>query len=132
MANNNPDMLLDLRASFSQMRYLEQKVYALQPFLAVLLAENKPAYIIEELCLNELTKDLRPSKFNYIRGLLEEEFGEEFIRMKEAGTLTYEIVNLTAACKPIFETLGFNEENEGDRELHYAIAGAIKDYLEGK
>ena len=132
MINNNPDMWLDLQASFMLTRYLKQKVYALQPFLAVLLAENKPSYIIEELCLNELTKDLRPSKTNYIRDLLEEEFGEEFLRMKETGTLTYETVNLTAACKPVFETLGFNEEKEGDRELHYAIAGAIKDYLESK
>ena len=130
MINNNPELWLDLKADFSLTQYLEQKVYAIQPFLAALLAENKPVYIIEELCLNELTKDLRPSKFNYIRNLLEEEFGEDYLRMTESGIVTYEIINMVNVCKPIFETAGFSEEKEGDRELHYAVTGAIKDYLE--
>ena len=132
MINNNPELWLDLEADFSLTRYLEQKVYAIQPFLAALLSANKPAYIIEELCLNELTKDLRPSKFNYIRNLLEEEFEEDYLWMKENGLLTYEIVNMINACKPVFETAGFNEEKEGDRELYYTITGAIKGYLESK
>ena len=132
MINNNPELWLDLKADFSLTQYLEQKVYAIQPFLAALLAENKPVYIIEELCLNELTKDLRPSKFNYIRNLLEEEFEEDYLWMTENGILTYEVVNMINTCKPVFETAGFSEEKERDRELHYTITGAIKDYLESK
>ncbi|WP_423147802.1 DUF1896 family protein [Rubrolithibacter danxiaensis] len=127
--NNNPDVLIELQLDFSVTQYLEQKVAAIQPFLEALLSENKPAYIVEELCLNALTKDLRPSKFNYIRSLLEEEFKPDFLLMKETGTLTYEIVNLINAGKPVFETLGFTEENEDDRSLYYAIAGTIHQYL---
>lgn len=127
--NNNPELLIDLQLNFPVTQYLEQKVAAIQPFLAVLLSENKPAYIVEELCLNELTEDLRPSKFNYIRSLLEEEFEPDFLLMKESGTLTYEIINLINACKPAFETLGFTEEKEDDRPLYYAIAGTIQQYL---
>jgi len=130
--NNNPDVLLELQTDSLLTQYLEQKVYALQPLITALLAENKPAYIIEELCLNELTKDLRPSKFNYIRNQLEEEFEEDYLRMQESGTLTYEIVNLIDVCKPVFEIVGFNEGKEDDRELRYAIIGSIKEYLESR
>lgn len=132
IVHNNPDLLLTLQADFSLTRYLEQKVKNVQPLLENLLVENKPAYIIEELCLNELTKDLRPSKFNYIRSLLEEEFEDDFVRLKETGLLTYEIVNLIYLCEPVFEALGFTEEDENDRALQHAIAGTIQQYLENR
>lgn len=132
IVHNNPDLLLTLQADFSLTRYLEQKVRTVQPLLENLLAENKPAYIIEELCLNELTKDLRPSKFNYIRSLLEEEFEHDFVQLKETGMLTYEIVNLIHLCEPVFEILGFTEENENDRALQNAITGTIQQHLENR
>ncbi|MBF9252138.1 DUF1896 family protein [Pontibacter sp. 172403-2] len=130
IVQNNPDVMLRLQEDFSLTRYLEQKFQNVQPLLENLLAENKPQYIIEELCLNDLTKDLRPSKFNYIRSLLEEEFEQYFARMKEAGMLTYEIVNLINSCEPVFEALRFSEENENNGALQNAIQGTIQQYIE--
>ncbi len=132
IVHNNPDVMLRLQEDFSFTRYLEEKVQDVQPLLENLLAENKPQYIIEELCLNELTKDLRPSKFNYIRLLLEEEFDEYFFRLKEAGLLTYEIINLIGECEPVFEAIGFTEENEDNQVLQNGIMGTIQQYLENK
>lgn len=128
--HNNPDLMLRLQEDFSLTRYLEEKIQNVLPLLENLLAENKPQYIIEELCLNDLTKDFRPSKFNYIRSLLEEEFEQYFLRMKEAGLLTYEIVNLINSCEPVFEVLGFIEGDENNRALQNAIQGTIQQYLE--
>lgn len=128
--HNNPDLMLRLQEDFSLTRYLEEKIQNVLPLLENLLAENKPQYIIEELCLNDLTKDFRPSKFNYIRSLLEEEFEQYFLRMKEAGLLTYEIVNLINSCEPVFEALGFIEGDENNRALQNAIQGTIQQYLE--
>lgn len=130
--HNNPDMILSLQADCSLTQYLEQKVKSILPLLEGLLADGKSQYVIEEICLDELTKDLRPSKFNYIRSLLEEEFEQSFYGMKESGTLTYEIVNLIISCKPVFELYGFTKENEDSRDLHYAISGTIKEYLEAR
>ena len=132
IVHNNPDLILNLQQDFSLTDYLEQKVFNIQPLISQLLAANKPGYIIEELCLAELTKDLRPSKFNYIRGVLEEEFELDFLRIKESGLLTYEIMNLISESETVFETLGFTQDNEQDRMLRYAIAGTIRQYMESK
>ena len=132
IVHNNPNLMLNLQQDFSLTDYLEQKVFNIQPLVSHLLAENKPRYIIEELCMAELTKDLRPSKFNYIRGVLEEEFELDFLRIKESGLLTYEIMNLISESETVFETLGFTQDNEQDRMLRYAIAGTIRQYMESK
>src|SRR5665647_3415949 len=111
---------------------VEQKIFNAQPLAFQLLAENKHGYIIEELCMSELTIDLRLSKFNYILSVLEEEFEEDFLRINESGLLTYEIINLIIESETVFETLGFTEVNEQNRMLRYAIASTIRQYLESK
>ncbi|HVW96799.1 MAG TPA: hypothetical protein VHA56_12590 [Mucilaginibacter sp.] len=127
---NNPDILLHLQQDFSLTRYLEDKVSAVIPLAEQLIAEGKPLYAVEELCLNEMTSDLRPSKYLYIKELLEEDFLAIYNRFREMGVLTYEIVNILEACKPVFERTGFTETNQDDRALRYAVMGTIQEYLE--
>ena len=130
IGRNNADLMLNLQQDFSVTSYLEEMVNGIQSLASQLLVENKPGYIIEELCMEELTNDLRPSKFNYIRSVLEDEFEKDFLRIKESGLLTYEIANMISESETVFETLGFTEVNEQDRILRYAIAGMIRQYLE--
>ncbi len=130
LVHNSPDILIRLQHDFSLTQYLEDKVFQVMPLAEQLIAEQKPQYIIEELCMDELTKDIRPSRFLYIRGLLEEEFRQTYERFREMGVLTYETINLIDACNPVFDHIGFTEENEDDRQLRYAITGAISGYLE--
>ncbi len=132
ITNNNPDLLIALQHEGGVSNYLKEKVEAIDPLLIELLAENTPAYLIEERCMAELTKELRPSKFNYLTSILEEEFEANYSWLKETGILNYEVINLIEVCKPVFETFGFSEENENDKYLRYAITGAIKEYLEKK
>ncbi len=132
IVHNNLDLMLNLQQDFSVTSYLEMKLFNVWPLVSQLLAENNPEYVIEELCMEELTKDLRPSKFNYIQGVLEDEFEEDFLRIKESGLLTYEIINLITESETVFETLGFMQDNEQDRMLRYAIAGTIRQYMESK
>lgn len=130
IVTNNPDLMLGLQENLSVTSYLEEKMSLIDPMLETLQKEGKPAYIIEELCMNELMKDLRPSKFNYIKEILETEFEDKFKQFRESGILTYEIVNMIAVCKPVFDNMRFSEENEDDRMLQYAIIGTIQEYLE--
>ncbi len=132
IVHNNLDLMLNLQQNFSLTDYLEQKVFNIQPLISQLLAEKKPGYVIEELCMAELTIDLLPSKFNYIGNILENEFTQDFQRLKESGLLTYEIVNLISESETVFETLGFTEDNEQNRMLSYAIIGTIRQYMESK
>jgi|SRR5690348_14713827 len=129
IVHNNPDLMLSLQESYSVSRYLEEKVNAVMPMVAQLLDEGRPQYIIEELCFNDMTEELKPSRYQYVRSIIEEEFNADYERMKESGTLTYEVLNLIEACKGIFSDFNFNSENEANRHLRYAIIGQVHDYL---
>lgn len=127
--HNNPDLMVGLQADYSVTNYLEDKVASVMPLVERLLAEGKPPYIIEELCLSEITSELKPSKYHYLKNILEEDFPADYSRMLDAGVITYEVMNLIDSCKAVFETMGFTEENEDDRFLRYAVIAAIHDYL---
>jgi macrodomain Ter protein organizer (MatP/YcbG family) len=129
IVHNNPDLMFSLQEDFSVTRYLEEKVNAVMPLVEQLLGEGKPPYTIEELCLNAMTEELKPSRYQYLRSVIEEEFNGDYERMKENGTLTYEVVNLIETCKGIFSDFDFNSENEANRHLRYAIIGKVYDYL---
>lgn len=132
IVHNNPDLMLNLQQDFAVMHYLEEKVDGIQVLTSQLRAENKPGYIIEALCMEELTKDLLPSKFNFIHNILENEFTQDFQRLNESGSVIYEIVNMISESETVFETLGFMQDIEQDRMLRYAIAGTIRQYMESK
>ncbi|OKS85692.1 hypothetical protein [Mucilaginibacter polytrichastri] len=129
IVHNNPDLMLNLQEEYSVTKYLEEKVNGIIPMIEALLAEGKPQYVIEELCLSAMTAELKPSKFLYIRSVIEEEFPDDFKRLQEDGVLTYEVVNLIEACQDAFEAFGFSEETQDDRHLRYAIIAQVHDYL---
>jgi hypothetical protein len=129
IVHNNPDLMLSLQESYSVTRYLKEKVNTVMLLAAQLLNEGRPQYIIEEICLNAMTEELKPSRYQYIHSVIEEEFNADYERVKENGTLTYEVVNLIETCKSIFSGFEFNSENEANKHLRYAIIGQVHDYL---
>ena len=132
LTQNNIDLFVSLQAENKVGSYLKDKIDSVGPLVDELLAESTPAYIIQQRCMDELTKDLRPSRFNYIISILDDEFERDYNRFVESGVLTYEVINLIEVCKPVFESLGFTVENEDDKHLRYTITGAVKEYLENK
>lgn len=129
ISENNPDLLFALQEKSESTSYLYNKVSEINHLLQELQEANTPEYIIEEVCLNELTKDLRPSKYNYIKNILEEEFEFAFYNLQKSGTLVYEIVNIINQYEEVFQAFEFNEESEDSRQLRYAIIGIISEYL---
>ncbi len=129
IVQNNPDLMIRLQEARGVTKYLEEKINAVMPLVAGLLSESKPQYVIEDLCMDTLTKELRPSRFLYIRSVLEEEFVRDYERPRDTGTLTYEILNMMEACKGIFDELQFSSENEDARHIRYAVIGQVHDYL---
>lgn len=127
--HNNPDLMFTLQEDYSVLDYLNEKINGIKSILDDMLSDGTPKYIIEEICLNVLTEDLKPSRFLYIRSLLSDEFEKTYAGFQESGILTYEIINLMESCKPIFETIGFTKENEEDPTLRNALIGQIADYL---
>lgn len=127
--HNNPELMFTLQEEYNALSYLNKKVNGVKSILEDMLSEDTPQYIIEEICLNVLTEDLKPSRFIYIRSLLTEEFEKTYTIFYESGILTYEVINLMESCRKVFETIGFTNENEEDPTLRNALIGQIADYL---
>lgn len=130
IAQNNPDVLIALQENNNVTGYLTDKVNSVKDLADQLEKENTPGYIIEELCMDTLTKDLKPSKFNYIRSILEENFESIYKQLRKSRTLVYEVMNLIDHCKLVFESQEFTEENENSRQLSYSITAVISEYFE--
>ena len=126
---NNPDLLMQLEEEGGVTEYLSDKVDAVN---AIISQQDKeqPTYIVETTCMDVLTQDLRPSKFNYISSVLEEEFGTTYQQSQESGTIRFEVINLINKCHSVFDDLNFSEENEDNQFLRYCIIGTISEYLE--
>lgn len=125
---HNPELMLSLQEEFSVTAYLTEKVNNVMPLIETMRAEQTPQLIIEETCLEEMTAELKPSRFLYIREIMEEEFPIQFGALQESGTLTYEIVNLINECSALFEELGFRKNRENNF-LRYAVIAQVDDYL---
>lgn len=129
ISENNPELLFQLEQERRLTEYLTDKVSTVNVLIAQ-SGKGQPDYIIEETCMDILTQDLKPSRYNYIRGILEEEFEKEFQLLCNTPLLQTEIINLTGYCKQVFDEIGFTEANEDDTFLRYNIMGAISEYLE--
>jgi hypothetical protein len=129
---NNPDLLVVLIEESKAEEYVGNAVNAIDPLLSQLMENKEPLYIIEEICLDELTKSLRPSKYNYIKTIANEKFPKQFYAMEGAGILKTELINIVTICLPLFEAFNFSEENEDDEYLRYTITTAMKGYFYGE
>lgn len=126
---NNPDLLLQLEQEAGVTSYLQEKVNALSSFIE-LSKKEQPEYIVEEACMDLLTADLKPSRYNYIKNLIGEDFEKHAEVFERNGILQTEIINLVSYCKEIFDSIAFNESNEDDHFIKYTITGAVSEYLE--
>lgn len=130
LRDNNPDLLFELEAADKLRVWLYEKADSVQPLFEQMKSNGQPEYIIMERCLTEVTTDLRPSRYNYILNLLEQEFETNYISLTESGLLQHEIINMIGYCESVFDDLKFSEENEDNRFIQYAITGMISEYLE--
>lgn len=129
IVDHNPDLMFDLQETYSVSKFLEEQVGMLTLFIEQQMEAQVPEYIIQEQCLEQLTAPLKPSRFLYVKNVVEEEFPDDFETMREAGSLTYEVINMMQICKETFEAFDFSVENEDSRHLRYAIIAEVHDYL---
>jgi hypothetical protein len=128
LQDNNPELLQQLEEDGTVTSWLTDKIKSIENVIAEY--DGQPDYIIEEVCINELTKELRPSKFNYISNILQEEFENDYQQFLNAGILRFEVINLITECQPVFKETGLTEENEDSSDLKNVVTGTISEYLE--
>ena len=103
---NNPDLLFQLEEDRKVSEYLSDKISTVRALIKQ-MDIGEPAYVIEDACMDVLTQDLRPSKFNYITNLLQEEFESAYNQLQESGILKFEVISLINQCHPVFDDLKF-------------------------
>jgi hypothetical protein len=129
MQDNNPELLLQLEEKSRVTDYLLSKV-GMVDCLINEWDEDQPAYILETACMDILTQDLRPSKYQYICKILEEEFEDYYEKLDATGLKKLEAINLLESCKQVFDDFGFDEESEDNRLLRYLVMGSMSEYFE--
>jgi hypothetical protein len=122
---NNPDLLQQLDEDDSLHAWVIEKIREVE----LVLQQSKALPDAEFLDL--MTVDLKPSKYNYVRDLLEDEFPDDYERLKESGMLRYEIIHLIHLCSYYFETMPVAQDPDENRQLDYAVSGMITDYFAG-
>ena len=127
LRSTRPDLLISLQQDGKTGIYLDDKIDSLDGLVERLLDEGRPPYIITELCMAALTAELGESRFQYLAELVDTDFLPMADSLRVNALLTYELLNLMEECHPVFEEMGFNEE---DRLLRYALIGTIQDYAE--
>lgn len=129
IVEHNPELLLQLQENFTVSQYINDRVLQVmdnvQQWLSVGISLNQA----EDMALRSMTVDLRPSRYLYLKNVLEEEFKCEAEAFIEAGVLTYELVNLIGHCTETFAAFQFCEENQGSRKLRHAIIADIAAYI---
>lgn len=128
---NNPDLLLKLQGDYSINQYLEDKISKAMPLILDLLGRDKPGYVIEELVLNELTADLRPSRYVYVQQAVKDGFPDEFEKLKTLGVLQHVTLDILEQCQKVFDDKNFNERNKDDFIIKALVRSKIREYLKG-
>lgn len=129
IVQNNPDLMHRLQDEYGVVKYLEGKVSGVMPKALKLLGAGTPGYAIIERCMDDLTAELRPSRYQYIVSVLHGTFEDNYRQFRERGLLAYEAVRLVEHCKPVFDRLHFSEDNKDDAVVRTTITEAVSVYL---
>ncbi|WP_343748168.1 hypothetical protein [Fluviicola sp.] len=129
IASHNPELMFELQEKYQVTEYLEQKVAGVLPEANGLLDQGVAPVTVQEICLQQLIEELGPSKFLFVKRILEEEFPIAYDALVQSKLLTYEVLNMLDNCGAIFEKFGFDEQSGVQRALRYAIMGEINEYL---
>lgn len=129
IVHNHPDLLFELQENNLVAAYLQEKITGILPIMERMLTDGNNVYEVEAHCLNLMTEDLEPSKYSYIRSVLEEEFPRDYQRLSKTGTLVYEVLNMLEACRSVFEDFGFDAKALGNTKLRHAVIACIHDSL---
>ncbi|PWS32197.1 hypothetical protein [Pedobacter paludis] len=126
---NNPDLMFSLQCNGQVECYLREKTDGIMPLAVSMEQEGAALEAIVKNCLETLTRQLRPSKYLYMRDLMKSEFPREYTALREAGVLTQRVILMIDACKEIFEAYDFSMATESDRFLRYAVTQKVSSIL---
>lgn len=132
MRHCNPDQLIRLQAQGKVTEYLTDKVKLIDPLLNEMLLATASPLAIEEVCMNVLTEDLKPSKYLYIQEILLEFFGATYVQWQRDNILLYEIINILDGCASVLRYWHLPEEHPENLLRRHAVEHYIREYIKTK
>lgn len=129
IVHNHPDLLFELQENDTVKAYLDEKVNSVLPLARQNLPAGSPAGVMEDYCLNAMVEPLGPSRYSYIRSVLEVEFPKDYQRLDRAGTLVYQVLSMLKESRQLFEDFEFKDHQHQVPGLRNAVIVCIHDYL---
>ena len=126
---NNPELMFSLQDNYAVGHYLDNKVASIKKEIEDWTEKGYPKRVIEILSLELLTKDLKPSRFHYIKQLLQKDFYTQYLVFQEKGTLTYEVITLIELCAEAFDAIKFSNTSQNSPRLYKVIKLITDKYL---
>ena len=126
---HNPELMYHLQEQYLVGSYLQRKVNEVLPQAQEMRANGVDVCTILEACIEELTQELKPSKFQFVRRVIQEEFPAEYQLLSSTYMLDYEVLNIVDASWDIFQQFGPYCERENSKIQRYAVMHQISTHL---
>ncbi|SEW16075.1 hypothetical protein [Chitinophaga arvensicola] len=123
-----PDYALALQANNLFSRYLDDCRGFVTPYVNTLIQQGADQSTILKLGIEAMAQSLGPSKYDYLQSIVATKFGTWADKLREAGILQYEIMNLITLCEPIMESYGFDYLDSPHGQFEKQIVVAILEY----
>ena len=129
VVDHHPELVMKSPVEYPLSQWVRERMTAVLPTLKFLQDKGAPVHVVIATCMEELTRDLRPSKADYLSEVLAKEFPREQRTMVQARTLTYNVVELIRHCDEVLQNFGFRESNVGSTLLRHAVIAEVAEYL---
>jgi hypothetical protein len=124
---NNPDLLMQLDEDDALHAWVIEKIHEVE----LVLGDAKARRVPDNEFMDLMTVDLKPSKFHYMRDLLEDQFPEEFDQLLASGELRFEVIQMIGLCNHLFEAMPLREDIDENAQLDHAVKTVMTNYLLG-
>ncbi|RPD39335.1 hypothetical protein [Chitinophaga barathri] len=129
LSENYPEVALMLPMDVSVTQYLWDKVHNVLPLADQLSAEGMDKKSVISSCLDAMTVGLQPSRYQYINGVMKDEFPQEYEELEKEGVLKFEILTLIEVCAGTFESFSFSHQTLNSNLLRHAIIAVIHHHI---
>ena len=125
---NHFEFILELEEAGIFNRYMLDVMQSVSSLFERLQSENKPDYIVEELCLDALLEEVRPARSPYFLHVLSGQFPEIYQSWQRQGILKVQIINFTRYLRgqSILDTLF---ENLSREKIYENVSGQFIDFF---
>ncbi|MFX1707237.1 hypothetical protein PV783_24930 [Chitinophaga sp. CC14] len=129
LQENYPEIILLFSERGTLTQYLDDRMNFVEPLIDELIQQGDQLQEIIDLSIAELTSSFGPSKFNYLKQVMAEEFPQEYQQFEQVGVLRSELTNMIVACSNAFDAFEFSEENLDDHFMRHMVIAEMQDYL---